>query len=247
MQSLVPRFTWGSMSARDHRVSRGGGYQFYRIVPLDVMQVSVVLGIDEYSADSVDNAITSFWDCADLLAREHVDRIILGGAPVSAQLGRSRVLGLLHELEQRTGITGDAPIEAVIAAMQHLGLHRIAVGSRWAPELNARVAAYLKEGGLEVMGVTARGQWAAQAAAMSFEEGLQAALEVGREAAMLDPRVEAVWVAGGAAMALHVVPALEAEFGIPAFTNLTAEVWHGLVSPGVINPVQDWGTLLASA
>jgi maleate cis-trans isomerase len=246
MQNLVPRYTWGSMSARDHRVHRGAGYQFYRIVPVDVMQVSVVLGIDEYSADSVEQAITSFWECADLLVRERVDRIVLGGAPVSAQLGRSRVLGLLRDLEQRTGIPGDAPIEAVIAAMHHFGLRKIAVGSRWAPELNARVAAYLEEGDLEVMGVTARGQWAAQAAAMSFEDGLQAALDVGREAALLDPGVEAIWVAGGAAMALHVVPALEAEFGKPVFTNLTAEVWHGLVSPRVIDAVQGWGKLLAS-
>jgi maleate cis-trans isomerase len=234
------------MSARDHRVHRGAGYQFYRIVPVDVMQVSVVLGIDEYSADSVEQAITSFWECADLLARERVDRIVLGGAPVSAQLGRDRVLGLLGDLEQRTGIPGDAPIEAVIAAMHHFGLRKIAVGSRWAPELNARVATYLEDGDLEVMGVTARGQWAAQAAAMSFEDGLQAALDVGREAALLDPAVEAVWVAGGAAMALHVVPALEAEYGKPVFTNLTAEVWHGLVSPGIIDPVQGWGRLLAS-
>ena len=121
-----------------------------------------------------------------------------------------------------------------------------AVGSRWADELNARVKAYLEEGGLEVVGVTSRGQWAEQAFGMSFEQGLQTALDVGREAATLDPNVDAVWVAGGAAMALHIIPALEAEFGKPAFTNLSAEVWHGLVHTKVIDPVKDWGTLLAT-
>jgi len=227
-------------------VQRGPGYQFYRIVPMDVMLVSTALGIRDYTQERVDEAIVNFWDRVDLLAREEVNHIILGGAPVSAQLGRARVQGLLRDMESKTGIPGDGPIEAVIAAMQRLGLRRIAVGSRWADELNARVRQYLEEGGLEVVGITARGQWAEQAFAMSFRDGLQTALDVGREAMQLDPGVEAVWVAGGAAMALHAIPALEAEFGKPVFTNLSAEVWHGLVHTRVIDPVRDWGTLLAT-
>jgi len=182
----------------------------------------------------------------DSLAREEVEHIILGGAPVSAQLGRDRVRSLLEDMEKKTGIPGDAPIEAVIAAMNHLGLKKIAVGSRWADELNARVGDYLKAGGLEVVGITTRGQWAGEAFAMTFEQGLQTALEVGREAAELDPSVDAVWVAGGAAMALHVIPALEEEYHKPFFTNLSAEVWNGLVHTKVIDPVQGWGTLLAT-
>jgi len=46
-------------------------------------------------------------------------------------------------------------------------------------------------------------------------------------------------------MSLHVIPALEEEFGKPAFTNMSAEVWNDLVRPGIIAPVQGWGRLLA--
>jgi maleate cis-trans isomerase len=46
-------------------------------------------------------------------------------------------------------------------------------------------------------------------------------------------------------MALHVIPAIEEEFGKPAFTNMSAEVWHDLVRPGIIPPVKGWGKLLA--
>ena len=246
MERLIPRYKWGDIAPRGGSVQRGPGYQFYRIVPMDVMLVSTALGIRDYTQERVDEAIVNFWDRVDLLAREEVNHIILGGAPVSAQLGRARVQSLLGDMEAKTGIPGDGPIEAVIAAMQRLGLRRIAVGSRWADELNARVREYLEEGGLEVVGITERGQWAEQAFAMSFRDGLQTALDVGREAMQLDPGVEAVWVAGGAAMALHAIPALEAEFGKPVFTNLSAEVWHGLVHTHVIDPVRDWGTLLAT-
>ena len=243
---LKPRFIWGDIAPRESRVQRGPAYQFYRIVPNDVMLVVAPLGIKDYTPERVEEAIAGYWDRVDAVAREHANHFILGGAPVSAQLGRERVQRLLREAEDKTGVPGDAPIEAVIAAMKHLGLKRIAVGSRWADALNARVRAYLEAGGLEVVGITSRGQWAEQAAEMSFDEGLQTAVDVGREAAQLDARVEAVWVAGGAAMALHAIPAVEAEFGKPTFTNLSAEVWHGLVHSGVIPPVEGWGTLLAT-
>jgi len=129
--------------------------------------------------------------------------------------------------------------------MNHLGLTKLAVGSRWASELNEAIVRYLQAGGVEVVGITKRGQWAADAAAMSFEQGLQTALDVGREAAQLAPDAQAIFVPGGAAMALHVIPALEEEFGKPAFTNLSAEVWNNLLRPGVIAPVEGWGRLLA--
>jgi len=243
---IKPRYVWGDISPRGSQVQRGPAYQFYKIVPNDVMLVVAPLGIKDYTQERVDEAITEFDDRVNSLAKEGANHLILGGAPVSAQLGRERVRRLLDEAEERTGIPGDGPIEAIIAAMNHLGLKRIAVGSRWADELNARVRAYLEAGGLEVAGITSRGQWAEQAFGMSFEEGLQTAIDVGREAATIDPNVDAVWVAGGAAMALHAIPAIEAEFGKPTFTNLSAEVWHGLVHPKIIEPVKDWGTLLAT-
>jgi maleate cis-trans isomerase len=58
---------------------------------------------------------------------------------------------------------------------------------------------------------------------------------------------DAVSVRGDAAMALHVSPALEEEFGKPAFTNMSADVWNDLVRPGIVPPVQGWCRLLASA
>ena len=81
---------------------------------------------------------------------------------------------------------------------------------------------------------------------MTLEEGLQAAVDVGREAASQAPQTEAIFVAGGAAMALHVIPTLEEEYGKPTFTNMSAEVWNDLIRPGIIPPVEGWGCLLAN-
>jgi maleate isomerase len=245
---MMPRFRLGNIVARhEANARRGPGYQFYHLVPPDIMEVTVTLGIAEYTREAVDAAAASNLNrCIDLLAAEKVDYLILGGAPVSAQLGRERALKLMADTKERTGIPMTGPIEAMLAGLKRLGTKSIAIGSRWADELNQAMAAYFTAGGIEVLGVTTRGQWNAEAHKMTFEEGLAVALDVGREAARMAPQADAIIVPGGAAMSLHVIPALEDEFGKPALTNMNAEVWQCLVEPGVIEPVKGWGTLLAN-
>lgn len=245
VRSFIPRYRWGSIVPRPHKVETGPGYEFYRLIPLEVMEIKTVLGIAEYSAAAVETAMGRFWDCVELLQREHVDRIVLGGVPVSARLGRARVRELLDAAEQNTGTGFDAPLEAVIACMRHLGLTQLAVASRWSEDLNSAVASYLADGDIEVVASTERGQQADESAAMTLVEGLELALEVGREAGRNSPDAQAIFVAGGATLSLHVIPALEAEFAKPAFTNFSALVFTGLVGPGVIDPPRGWGRLLA--
>jgi len=246
-KKFLPRFRYGVIHPRSHEaLDRGPGYQFYRLVPLEVMELATSLGLENYTPEGVEKALGNYWKCVDTLAKEKAQVIIFGGAPVSAVATRARVVELLRETTAKTGVPADAPLEALIAAMKHLGLKKLAVGSRWADKVNDAIVGYLADGGIEVVGITKRNQWAAEAFAMSFEEGLNTALDVGREAAKLTPEAEAIAVPGGAAMALHVIPALEEEFGKPAFTNMSVEVWNQLVRPGIVPPVQGWGCLLAN-
>jgi arylmalonate decarboxylase len=248
IHKLLPRFRYGVIHPRAHEdLQRGPGYQLYRLVPADVMELSTGLGLENYTPEGVEKAIENYWRCVELLAREKADVIIFGGAPISAVLTRPRVVELLRRTEEKTGVPADAPLEAPIAAMNHLGLNSIAVGSRWADKVNDAIVRYLQDAGIQVVGITRRDQWASDAFAMTLEDGLNMALDVGREAARLAPEADAIAVPGGAAMSLHVIPALEEEFVKPAFTNMSAEVWNNLVRPGIIPPVQGWGRLLAMA
>ena len=245
-KKLLPRFRYGVIQPRAHEdVQRARSYQLYRLLPLDFMEISTGLGLENYTKEGVGKAINNYWTCIDRLVKEKVDHIIFSGAPISAMLTRPRVLQLLRETKERTGICADAPLEALIAAMKHLGLSRLAVGSRWADPVNDAIKRYLEAGGIEVVGITKRNQWASDSFAMTLEQGLEMALDVGREAARTWPEAEGISVPGGAAMSLHVIPAIEEEYGKPAFTNMSAEVWNDLVRPGIIAPVQGWGRLLA--
>jgi maleate cis-trans isomerase len=244
---LLPRFRYGVIHPRSGSgLQRGPGYQLYRLVPCDVMELSTGLGLENYTPEGVEKALGNYWRCVDALAKEKADTIVFGGAPISAVLGRQRVVDLLRQTKEKTGIGADAPLEALIAAMKHLGLKQLTIGSRWADPVNDAIRRYLEEGGIEVLGITKRNQWASEAFAMSLEEGLKTALDVAREAAELAPEADAIAAPGGAAMSLHVIPAIEEEFGKPTFTNLSVEVWNDLVRPGIIPPVQGWGCLLAN-
>jgi maleate cis-trans isomerase len=246
-EKLLPRFRYGVIHPRANEgLQRGPGYQFYRLVPLDIMEIATGLGLENYTPEGVEKAMGNYWSCVQMLGKENADLIIFGGAPVSAVLGRSRLRALLRETKERIGIEADAPLEALVAAMKHLGLKTLAIGSRWADAVNDAIIRYLEAADLKVVAITKRNQWASEAFAMSLEEGLKTALEVGREAAKVAPEADAIAVPGGAAMSLHVIPALEEEFGKPTFTNLSAEVWNNLVRPGIIPPVTGWGCLLAN-
>src|ERR1044071_2322364 len=171
---LLPRFRYGVIHPRAHEdLQRGPGYQLYRLVPLDVMELATGLGLENYTAEVVEKAIVNYWDCVERLAKEKADVIIFGGAPISAVLTRPRVVELLRQTKEKTGIPADAPLEALIAAMNHLGLKTLTIGSRWADAVNEAMTRYLEAGGIKVVGITKRNQWAADAFAMSLEEGLK--------------------------------------------------------------------------
>ena len=248
LSHFVPKFRWGNVTPTrvGDRMRVGPGYQFYKIVPNYVMEIAAGRGVEELLEEgNIEQAKANYWEAAEQLAREKVDVIIIGGAPVSANFGRPQIKALIQETKDKYGIPATSPLEAFLAAMQHLGLKTVAIGSRWGDELNKRLVQYLQEGGIQTATITTRSQTVEIAHRMSFQEGLEIALGVGREAARGAPGADAVLVPGGAAMSLHVIPILEKESGKPVMTNLSCEVWQVLVQPGVIPPVQGWGTLLA--
>src|SRR5947209_473501 len=94
---LRPRFRYGEIQPRIGGIRRGVGYQFYRVVPRDVMTVSVGLGLEGYTREAVKDALRNIWPCVDALAREEVDWMVLGDVLISVRLGRAEVLDLIVE------------------------------------------------------------------------------------------------------------------------------------------------------
>ena len=244
LQNLEPWYHLGYITP--HLFVDNMPYQFYRIAPPGMMLVTANLDLADYTEAAVDHELPLLWHHAERLKKRGVDRINIGGVPVGAALGRARVLKILAEGGERTGIPFSTDMENIITALKVLDVTKLAVGTRWHEGLNNAVADYLKLGGVEVVGRKASGRTLAENEKLGTSDGMRLAVDLGRSALEAAPEAQALLLPGGLWVTIHAIPLLEAEFGKPVLINLSATIWASLRASGIHKPVQGWGRLLAS-
>ena len=251
MRPVAPWFHLGYIIP--HRYTDLDGYQFYRVAPEGMMLVTTGLNLAEYTLESVEAQMPAYYSALDLLAHKPVDRISLSGVPVAAALGRKRMLALLKESSDRTGLPCDTDAEAHIATLQHLGVTRIALASRWSEAVNQGLTAYLADAGIEVLVCKSKGRSLSQNKAANALADHELALTLGREALSAAPDAQALLMPGGLWFAIHAVPVLEQEFGKPVLLNILSTTCSALRSTPkrfeTDMPRADahWGMVLSSA
>lgn len=236
-----------------HRYTDMDSYQFYRVAPDGMMLVTTGLDLSEYSLDSVESQLPPFYSALDLLKKKQVDRIALSGVPIAAAMGRPRMLAMLKEASQRTGIECDTDLEAHIASMQRLGVKKLAIGSRWSKEVNESLIEYLASAGIEVVICRAQARSLSVNKLANAKSDHELALSLGREALKNAPESQGLLLPGGLWFAIYAAPILEAEFGKPVFLNIlstTSNAMHTqlykekMQGAGKADPY--WGKVLAS-
>lgn len=223
-------------------------YQFYRVAPEGMMLVTTGLNLKEYSLAAVESELPALWQRFELLARKKVDRISLSGVPVASALGRKKMLEILAEAQQRTGLPCDTDLEAHIATLRHLGADRIALATRWPEAVNSALTRYLGEAGIEVLACVARGRSLDQNKASGAADDHALALELGTQVLREAPQAQALLLPGGLWFAIHAVPLLEAAHGKPVLLNILSTTWAALHAAGPRmqqRPDPRWGKVLA--
>ncbi len=244
MVQAAPRYVWGLINPTVGESERADD-KTERLLPSNVVTVSNGLGISDYTVEGVNEAMRRYDGLVTELVGRGAQRVVLAGIPISVQLGRKRVLELMDYTQERFGVPGDTAAEAVVAAMHHLGVSKVAVGSRWADEVNDALISYFAEADIEVLTITSEGQWAQESFAMSFEMGVRLAFQLGRQAMREAPQAEALFLPGGAWRPLAAVPILEEDYGKPVFTNGNTRAWR-IIHDGHAPAVSGWGKLLAT-
>ena len=224
-------------------------YQFYRVAPEGMMLVTTSLNLKEYSLAAVEQELPVLRERFDLLAKKKVDRISLSGVPVASALGRTKMLEILAEGRDRTGLPCDTDLEAHIATLQHFGATRIALASRWPEAVNAALTRYLAEAGIEVIACRSRARSLAENKEASAAADHLLAIDLGGQVLREAPDAQALLMPGGLWYAIHAVPLLEAEFGRPVLLNILSTTWAALHAAGkrmLHRPDPRWGKVLAS-
>jgi maleate cis-trans isomerase len=240
---LMPRRQFGYINPV--QISDYIHYQFYSIFPANCLMVNVPLNLQAFSHSGVDKALEAFWGAFDFLVARKVERISLGGIPLSAYAGRSRIRAMMAEAAKRSSIPTTSDFEEAIEAVRYLGIKRLAVAAKWSPELMARLREYLGQADVAVADVLGNEHSAQQVVALRPQESVDVALALGREAFTKMPGADGLLLAGGAWLVMQAVPILEAEFGKPIVTNPGASYWAALRQGG-LKPHAGFGRLIDS-
>lgn len=224
-------------------------YQFYRVAPEGMMLVTTGLNLKEYSVAAVEQELPTLWKRFDLLASKKVNRISLSGVPVASALGRTKMLEILAEAQDRTKLPCDTDLEAHIATLQHFGATRIALATRWPESVNTALTRYLAAAGIEVIACRSRARSLEQNKHASAADDHLLALELGGQVLSETPDAQALLMPGGLWYAIHATPLLEAEYGRPVLLNILSTTWAALHEAGprmLRRPDPRWGKVLAS-
>lgn len=224
-------------------------YQFYQVAPPGMVVVLTTWDLAEYGLAAVEAELPAIWRGVDLIAKSRVDRIDITGVPVAAALGRPRMLAILDEARVRTGQVCGNTLEAHIAALDHLGAKRVALGTRWPEALNEDVSRYLDEAGFPVVGCESHSRNLAQNLAADAADDHELLLGLGRRTFAAAPDADALLLPGGAGYVIHAAAMLEEEFGKPVLTNQTSTVWAALHDRGgnlVHRPDPRWSKLFST-
>jgi len=224
-------------------------YQFYRVAPEGAMLVTTGLNLTDYALAAVERELPTLWQRFELLASKKVDRISLSGVPVASVLGRTRMREILAEGEARTGLPCDTDLEAHITTLQHFGVTRIALATRWPDAVNEALTRYLAEAGIDVIARRSRARSLEANKHSSAADDHLLALELGGQVLSETPDAQALLMPGGLWFAIHAVPLLEARYGKPVLLNFLSTTWAALHAAGkrmLHRPDPRWGKVLAS-
>lgn len=174
---------------------------------------------------------------AGLLAMVNPQVMVLAHTATSYTLGREGEARLVQRLTQRFATPFITAFGSVIAALEHLGIRRIALGAPYSEELTLRGKAHFEAHGIEVA------SWGRlQGVANIYDETPQRACELARQ--VDGPAAEAVFLSGVGLPTVTVLERLERELGKPVFSSAAAMMWNALRRASVTQPVKGFGSLL---
>jgi maleate isomerase len=143
----------------------------------------------------------------------------------------------VQRIARATGIPFITAFGAVLAALVHLGVKRVALATPYAREWTLRGKAHLEAHGIEVA------SWGnLEDVANIYDETPERAYALARRVDV--PEAQAVFLSGVGMPTVEVLERLERDLRKPAVSSCSAMVWQALRLAGVKEKVRGFGRLL---
>ncbi|KQV06448.1 aspartate/glutamate racemase family protein [Leifsonia sp. Root112D2] len=225
-------------------VADGVHHAFYSVCGLEVNMVGYPGVLAAFSRADGERALESAWPAMEFLAERRVDRIVIGGLPVTTSAPPAFVHELCAQATEHFGIPVISDAEDTVMAVRALGARRVALATKWSPDVVAGVREHLVDGGIEVVRDFALPHTAQQVVALQPEEGFRIALELADGALGTGDPVDCLVLGGGAWFVLPAIEQVEQRYGVPVVSNIAASLWGFLDQIGRSPVTPGWGVLL---
>jgi maleate isomerase len=163
--------------------------------------------------------------------------VILAHTATSYATGFANEPQLIDRLAFLTGTTAITAARAVLAALQHLGVRKLALGTPYAEAISAKARAFWEAAGFDIVGYHRLAD-----VQNIYAENEQRAYQLARQANT--PDAEAVFLSGTGLPTVGVLETLEQDLNKPVLSSNQAALWQALRVAGVRQAITGFGSLL---
>jgi maleate isomerase len=163
--------------------------------------------------------------------------IILAHTASSYATGFANEPQLIDRLASLTGTTAITAAHAVSAALQHLGVKKLALGTPYPEIISAQARAYWEAAGFDVVGYRRLAD-VRDIYAENEERAYQLACQANT------PEADAVLLSGTGLPTVRILETLEQDLNKPVLSSNQASLWRALRLAGVRQVVPGFGSLL---
>jgi maleate isomerase len=163
--------------------------------------------------------------------------VILAHTASSYATGLADEPQLIDRLAALTGATAITAARAVLTALQHLGVKRLALGTPYPEIISAKGRSFWEEAGFVIVGYHRLAD-----VQNIYTESEQRAYQLARQANT--PDADAVFLSGTGLPTVGVLETLEQDLKKPVISSNQASLWQALRLAGVRQAINGFGSLL---
>lgn len=180
------------------------------------------LGIGGVSPDGFAPVVDTIVERAVELRKAGAEVVSMMGTSISFYRGPAFTESLRRSMEQATGVPCTTMSHAIVLALQHLGVQRVAVATSYIDELNDKLVAFLTHAGFTVTAIEGMSITGVKEVA---EVGTKALVDLSKKVYAKDRSADGIFISCGGLLTLDAIRQLEDELGVPATASSPAGFW----------------------
>lgn len=210
----------------------GGRYRF----------IARGLGIGGVSPEGFAPVVDTIVDRAVELRKAGAEAISMMGTSISFYRGPEFTESLRRAMQEATGVPCTTMSHAIVRALRHLGVQRVAVATSYIDELNDKLVAYLTHSGFTVTAIEGMSITGVKEVG---EVSTEALVALSKKVYAQDTSAQGVFISCGGLLTLDAIRRLEDELGVPATASSPAGFWDVVRVAGADAGAPRFGRLFA--